>query len=114
MLENVQMSEAKNDLASPIYVCPIDPQIYQFVFVFFVKIRFSIVTFFTALPCNESNRKSFWELWSWRSFIVYDVGYPNVNNWLWTPFIERGEANRIYIEIKFSLRNCVLLSGTAL
>ena len=48
MLENVQMSEAKNDLASPIYVCPIDPQIYQFVFVFFVKIRFSIVTFFTA------------------------------------------------------------------
>ena len=51
---------------------------------------------------------------SWRSYVVCDVGYPIVNNWLWTPFIERGEANRIYIEIKFSLRNCVLLSGTAL
>ena len=38
----------------------------------------------------------------------------DVNNWLWTPFIERGEANRIYIEIKFSLRNCDLFPGTAL
>jgi hypothetical protein len=36
----------------------------------------------------------------WRSYVVCDVSYPNVNNWLWTPFIERGEANRIYIEIK--------------
>ena len=29
-----------------------------------------------------------------------DVSYPDVNNWLWTPFIERGMANRIYIDIK--------------
>ena len=36
---------------------------------------------------------------NWRSYVVCDVGYPNVNNWLWTPFIERGEANRIYIEV---------------
>ena len=50
---------------------------------------------------------------NWRSYVVCDVGYPNVNNWLWTPFIERGEANRIYIEIKFSLRNCDLFPGTA-
>ena len=49
---------------------------------------------------------------NWRSYVVCDVGYPNVNNWLWTPFIERGEANRIYIEIKFSLRNCDLFPGT--
>jgi len=51
---------------------------------------------------------------NWRSYVVCDVGYPNVNNWLWTPFIERGEANRIYIEVKFSLRNCDLFPGTAL
>ena len=51
---------------------------------------------------------------NWRSYVVCDVGYPNVNNWLWTPFIERGAANRIYIEIKFSLRNCDLFPGTAL
>ena len=50
---------------------------------------------------------------NWRAYVVCDVGYPNVNNWLWTPFIERGEANRIYIEIKFSLRNCDLFPGTA-
>jgi hypothetical protein len=37
---------------------------------------------------------------NWRSYVVCDVSYPNVNNWLWTPFIERGDANRIYIEIK--------------
>ena len=43
-----------------------------------------------------------------------DVGYQNVNNWLWTPFITRHDANRIYIEIKFSLRNCDLFPGTAL
>jgi len=51
---------------------------------------------------------------NWRSYVVCDVGYPNVNNWLWTPFIERGQANRIHIEIKFSLRNCDLFPGTAL
>ena len=43
-----------------------------------------------------------------------DVAYNNVNNWLWTPFIERGPANRIYIEIQFSMRDCNLFPGTAL
>lgn len=51
---------------------------------------------------------------NWRSYVVCDVSYPNVNNWLWTPFIERGEANRIYIEIKFSIRACDLFPGRAL
>ena len=51
---------------------------------------------------------------NWRSYVVCDVGYQNVNNWLWTPFITRHDANRIYIEIKFSLRNCDLFPGTAL
>ena len=40
-----------------------------------------------------------------------DVAYNNVNNWLWTPFIERHNANRIYIEIKFSMRDCNLFPG---
>lgn len=51
---------------------------------------------------------------NWRSYVVCDVGYTSVNNWLWTPFITRQDANRIYIEIKFSLRNCDLFPGTAL
>ena len=47
-----------------------------------------------------------------RSYVTCDIGYPNVNNWLWTGFIEKGEANRIYIETKFSIRNCSLFPGT--
>lgn len=45
---------------------------------------------------------------NWRSFVVCDVAFDSVNNWLWTPFIERGEANRLYIEIKFTMRDCNL------
>jgi len=48
---------------------------------------------------------------NWRSYVVCDVSYPNVNNWLWTPFIEQGDANRIYIEIKVSLLLWVLFIG---
>uniref|UniRef100_A0A8D8YG78 receptor protein-tyrosine kinase n=1 Tax=Cacopsylla melanoneura TaxID=428564 RepID=A0A8D8YG78_9HEMI len=51
---------------------------------------------------------------NWRSYVVCDVAYHNVNNWLWTPFIERGNANRIYIEIKFTIRDCALFPGNAL
>jgi len=51
---------------------------------------------------------------NWRSYVVCDVAYNNVNNWLWTPFIERKDANRIFIEIKFSMRDCSLFPGTAL
>lgn len=51
---------------------------------------------------------------NWRSYVVCDVAFNNMNNWLWTPFIERGEANRIYIEVKFSMRDCSLFPGTAL
>lgn len=51
---------------------------------------------------------------NWRSYVVCDVAYTNVNNWLWTPFIERGIANRIYIEIKFTIRDCELFPGNAL
>ena len=50
---------------------------------------------------------------NWRSYVVCDVSYNNVNNWLWTPFITRGSANRLYIELKFSLRNCDLFPGNA-
>ncbi|XP_023213518.1 ephrin type-B receptor 1-like [Centruroides sculpturatus] len=51
---------------------------------------------------------------NWRSYVVCDVAYNDVNNWLWTPFIERGVANRMYIEVKFSMRDCNLFPGMAL
>lgn len=43
-----------------------------------------------------------------------DVTKQNVNNWVWTPFIERGLANLIYIEVKFTIRDCSLFPGYAL
>nr|ALV82500.1 Eph [Leptinotarsa decemlineata] len=48
---------------------------------------------------------------NWRSYVVCDVAYNNVNNWLWTPFIDRNVSNRIYIEIKFTIRDCSLFPG---
>ncbi|KAH6933869.1 hypothetical protein HPB50_018650 [Hyalomma asiaticum] len=51
---------------------------------------------------------------NWRSYVVCDVAYDSVNNWLWTPFIERGPAHRIYVEVKFSMRDCNLFPGMAL
>lgn len=51
---------------------------------------------------------------NWRSYVVCDVAYNHVNNWLWTPFIERRSANRIYIEVKFTIRDCSLFPGNAL
>ena len=51
---------------------------------------------------------------NWRSYVVCDVAHQSVNNWLWTPFIERGEAERMYIELRFSMRDCSLFPGTPL
>lgn len=51
---------------------------------------------------------------NWRSYVVCDVAYHNVNNWLWSPFIDRGLANRLYIEIQFTIRDCSLFPGNAL
>jgi ephrin-B len=49
---------------------------------------------------------------NWRSYVVCDLPFKEVDNWLWTPFIERGPAKRIYIEMKFSVRDCSLYPGT--
>ncbi|OQV14108.1 Ephrin type-A receptor 4-A [Hypsibius exemplaris] len=48
---------------------------------------------------------------NWRSYVACDVAYDNVNNWLWTPFVPRQDANRLFIEIKFSMRDCSLFPG---
>ncbi|XP_045468745.1 ephrin type-B receptor 2 isoform X3 [Harmonia axyridis] len=62
----------------------------------------------------EESFTNFQKAINWRSYVVCDVAYNNVNNWLWTPFIDRGVANRIYIEIKFTIRDCSLFPGNAL
>lgn len=69
---------------------------------------------FFCLQWVEESFTNFDKGINWRSYVVCDVAYNNVNNWLWTPFIERGIANRIYIEIKFTIRDCSLFPGNAL
>uniref|UniRef100_A0A8C5MZ99 receptor protein-tyrosine kinase n=1 Tax=Leptobrachium leishanense TaxID=445787 RepID=A0A8C5MZ99_9ANUR len=46
-----------------------------------------------------------------RTYQVCNVLEVNQNNWLRTSFIPRGGAQRIYIEIKFTLRDCNSLPG---
>uniref|UniRef100_A0AAY4EY77 receptor protein-tyrosine kinase n=1 Tax=Denticeps clupeoides TaxID=299321 RepID=A0AAY4EY77_9TELE len=67
-------------------------------------------------PCHSSSR---WEEVSImdekntpiRTYQVCNVMEPNQNNWLRTDWIPRGGAQRIYIEIKFTLRDCNSLPG---
>lgn len=66
---------------------------------------------FFLLQWVEESFTNFEQGINWRSYVVCDVAYNNVNNWLWTPFIERKDANRMYIEIKFSMRDCNLFPG---
>ncbi|XP_067307381.1 ephrin type-A receptor 4 [Pseudorasbora parva] len=46
-----------------------------------------------------------------RTYQVCNVMEPSQNNWLRTHWIQRGAAQRIYIEIKFTLRDCNSLPG---
>uniref|UniRef100_A0A8C9VYD9 receptor protein-tyrosine kinase n=1 Tax=Scleropages formosus TaxID=113540 RepID=A0A8C9VYD9_SCLFO len=46
-----------------------------------------------------------------RTYQVCNVMEPNQNNWLRTDWIARGGAQRVYIEIKFTLRDCNSLPG---
>ena len=41
-----------------------------------------------------------------RSYTVCNVDAQGVNNWLRMPYLSRGDANHLYIEIKFTIRNC--------
>ena len=43
---------------------------------------------------------------TYRVYAVCEVAQQNVNNWLRTPYIQRRNANRIYIETKFTMREC--------
>ncbi|KAG2469895.1 EPHB5 protein, partial [Polypterus senegalus] len=41
-----------------------------------------------------------------RTFEVCNINSANQNNWLATPFIQRGSASRMYVTIRFSVRDC--------
>ncbi|KAI9517101.1 Ephrin type-A receptor 7 [Dissostichus eleginoides] len=46
-----------------------------------------------------------------RTYQVCKVMEPNQNNWLRTNWIEKGTAQRIFVELKFTLRDCNSLPG---
>ncbi|KAG5837698.1 hypothetical protein ANANG_G00242190 [Anguilla anguilla] len=46
-----------------------------------------------------------------RTYQVCNVMEPSQNNWLRTDWIPRGGAQRVYMEIKFTLRDCNSLPG---
>uniref|UniRef100_A0A8C7M355 Ephrin type-A receptor 7 n=1 Tax=Oncorhynchus kisutch TaxID=8019 RepID=A0A8C7M355_ONCKI len=72
-----------------------------------------------------SNNGSFLSLCTWnnillgldenytpiRTYQVCQVMEPNQNNWLRTSWIEKGDAQRIFVELKFTLRDCNSLPG---
>ena len=60
---------------------------------------------------TEESFTNFQKNINWRSYVVCDVHHSNVNNWLWSPPIDRGNANRLYIEIHFTIRDCMLFPG---
>lgn len=81
---------------------------------FLFRLWYNIIFFLPLFHVNQWVEESFTNFQkgiNWRSYVVCDVAYNNVNNWLWTPFIDRGVANRIYIEIKFTIRDCSLFPG---
>ena len=46
-----------------------------------------------------------------RTYQVCNVMEPSQNNWLRTHWISRGLAQRVYVEIRFTLRDCNSLPG---
>ncbi|RVE61871.1 hypothetical protein OJAV_G00173670 [Oryzias javanicus] len=46
-----------------------------------------------------------------RTYQVCNVLGPNQNNWLRTDWIPRSGAQRVYVEVKFTLRDCNSLPG---
>lgn len=41
-----------------------------------------------------------------RVYTVCNVAVLNTDNWLYVPYIPRASANRLYIQVRFSIREC--------
>ena len=54
-----------------------------------------------------------YELTNYRAYVVCEIDQHNVDNWLRTPFITRDQAQRVHIEIKFTMRDCHEFPGNA-
>ena len=41
-----------------------------------------------------------------RVYTVCNVAVADTDNWLYLPYISRTNANRIYVQVRFSIREC--------
>ncbi|CAG9532412.1 unnamed protein product [Cercopithifilaria johnstoni] len=48
-----------------------------------------------------------------RAYVVCNVDQPNVDNWLRTPIINVKGANRLHVEVTFTMRDCSEFPGNA-
>ncbi|VDN04877.1 unnamed protein product [Thelazia callipaeda] len=48
-----------------------------------------------------------------RAYVVCNVDQPNVDNWLRTPIIYTEGANRLHVEVTFTMRDCSEFPGNA-
>ncbi|MCP9257675.1 Receptor protein-tyrosine kinase [Dirofilaria immitis] len=48
-----------------------------------------------------------------RAYVVCNVDQPNVDNWLRTPLINVKGANRLHVEVTFTMRDCSEFPGNA-
>ena len=48
-----------------------------------------------------------------RAYVVCEVEREGADNWLRTPYIHRGPASRIFLNVTFSMRDCTRFKGSA-
>uniref|UniRef100_A0A674NPX9 receptor protein-tyrosine kinase n=1 Tax=Takifugu rubripes TaxID=31033 RepID=A0A674NPX9_TAKRU len=87
-----------------------------------MMVKYGILAFLTpsrAVLVHSSTPRSLWEEVSImdeknipiRTYQVCNVLEPSQNNWLRTDWIPRSGAQRVYVEVKFTLRDCNSLPG---
>uniref|UniRef100_A0AAR2KD22 Ephrin type-A receptor 7 n=1 Tax=Pygocentrus nattereri TaxID=42514 RepID=A0AAR2KD22_PYGNA len=81
--------------------------LFTVLFLFFFADYFSKIFFF----CWEEISGLDENFTPIRTYQVCQVMEPNQNNWLRTNWIEKGDAQRIFVELKFTLRDCNSLPG---
>uniref|UniRef100_A0A3B4AMK3 receptor protein-tyrosine kinase n=1 Tax=Periophthalmus magnuspinnatus TaxID=409849 RepID=A0A3B4AMK3_9GOBI len=74
---------------------------------YFLKLKFSQLIYFFSFSSQWEEVSGYDEnLNTIRTYQVCNVFEPSQNNWLLTTFIDRRGAQRIYVEIRFTVRDC--------
>lgn len=98
---NCNVSDLKIRLLLTVYnVVSYDVFLHVFFYVSFFTLQWREASFTTSTSSGDSQ--------TYRVYAVCEVAQTNVNNWLRTPYISRQGANRLYIETKFTMRECTV------